>query len=364
MGRQTDARTKINKRMTESATQIAPSDRLDVAQLVSWLPIDASVQNGQPVIEWMDMSGVRLVDPFFAETVSRVRKDRVNQSTITTDFETLLELEKLTDSVAPTGFIFHSSRCGSTLLVNACQRVAGSIVIAEAPAVDKTISRFFTFSENDHAKVQIYPVFVRAIVAALAQRRFDDERRCFVKFAATSALQFSHIRKLWPNVPSVFLYRDPVETIVSNMSTVPDWLRVETNPDIAAAIVGVAHDELRAMSVEEYCARALGQYYSAGLQMAESGTMLVNYSELSGDSLLKLLEFFCVEPDAEETSAIIEAARFYSKDSNHQRYFRDDSQAKQSGASDFVKAAAGKWAIPAYERLTEFHTTSCRNRLN
>ena len=119
--------------------------------LRGWLPVDAVVVDAQPGLSWMDMSGMSLAEPFFQQTVERARTE--NQRTeLFTEFDVLLRLEKLFDSVSPTGFIFHSSRCGSTLVANACRAVAGSIVLSEANTIDKLVARFITDAPEGSVK--------------------------------------------------------------------------------------------------------------------------------------------------------------------------------------------------------------------
>src|ERR1041384_334996 len=108
--------------------------------LKGWLPVDAVVVDGRPGLWWMEMSGIDLTAPFFHQTVERARRE--NRAERFTEFDVLLQLEKQLDSVEPTGFIFHSSRCGSTLVANACRAVSNSLVLSEASAIDKVITRF------------------------------------------------------------------------------------------------------------------------------------------------------------------------------------------------------------------------------
>ena len=136
------------------------------------LPVDAVVVDGRPGLQWMDMSGVSLAEPFFQQTVERAK--RQNRRELFTEFDVLLQLEKQLDSVQPTGFIFHSSRCGSTLVANACRVINNSIVLSEANAIDKLIARFIT--DPGDVKTSLYSVFLRGVVHALAQRRTRQRR--------------------------------------------------------------------------------------------------------------------------------------------------------------------------------------------
>ena len=99
-----------------------------LTDLRGWMPVDAVVVNGRPGLAWIDMSGVRLAEPFFQQTIDRLKARDPNREQLFTEFDTLVQLEKQFDSVPPSGFIFHSSRCGSTLLANACRALARQVL--------------------------------------------------------------------------------------------------------------------------------------------------------------------------------------------------------------------------------------------
>src|SRR5688572_23664018 len=194
----------------------------------------------------MEMSGVSLAEPFFQQTIERAKANGQSRGELFTEFDALLQLEQSFDSVEPTGFIFHSSRCGSTLVANACRAITNSIVLSEANAIDKLIARFITDAPDGSVKESMYSVFLRSVVHALGQRRNGSEQHLFVKFACCSFAQIERVKRIWPRVPWVFLYRDPVETIVSNVSSVPPWL-VDNDRRVLASITGASAAEVAEM---------------------------------------------------------------------------------------------------------------------
>jgi len=324
----------------------------EIEQLRSWLPVDAIVWQGRPALEWLDMSGVVLAEPFFHQTVARVRKTAAALPVIT-ELSELIRLEKVSDSLQPSGFIFHSSRCGSTLVANAARGLRDSLVIAEAPVLDKLISRFFTDTDQNGIKELLYSIFLRGAVSALGQRRFGTERHYFIKFAPTSVLQFARIRRIWPLVPALFLYRDPIEVMVSNLQNTPEWMSIESNAKASAEILCVKETDLASLTPEELCARALGRFYSAAAAGIDENTLLCNYNELSPETLLRLFNFFRVSVSAEEYEAISRETGLYSKDRFKKTAFRDDAYSKRSSISRNVREAAERWALPAYKQLVE-----------
>jgi len=313
--------------------------------LKGWLPVDAVVVEGRPGLLWMEMSGVSLTEPFFQQTVERAKAN--GKSEVFTEFDALLQLEQSLDSVEPTGFIFHSSRCGSTLVANACRAIANSIVLSEANAIDKLIARFIT--DSDGIKESIYSVFLRATVRALAQRRNAAEQHLFVKFACCSFAQIERISRIWPRVPWVFLYRDPIETIVSNLAAVPPWLK-DNDRRVLASITGASPND---MGLEELCARTIGSLYSKAHSLANENSMLLNYNQLSVPVISSVLSFFKVRPAAEELDSIARAGSVYSKEVSGTRTFAADAEAKQKLASDRVREAAAAWAIEPYRQLEQ-----------
>jgi hypothetical protein len=317
------------------------------ADLKGFLPVDAVVVDGRPGLQWMDMSGVSLAEPFFQQTVERVRDGRRE---LFTEFDVLLQLEKQLDSVPPTGFIFHSSRCGSTLVSNACRAINNSIVLSEANAIDKLIARLIT--DPGDVKTSLYSVFLRGVVHALAQRRADNEEHLFIKFACCSFALIEQVKRIWPNVPWLFLYRDPVETIVSNLNDVPPWL-LDNDRRVLASITGASPAEVAEMSLEELCARTIGSLFSTAHRLANDGQLLLNYKQLSVPVISSVLRFFKVSPSATELETIERGNQIYSKEVSAERKFVADTKAKQKFASEAVREAAAKWATESYQLLEQ-----------
>jgi hypothetical protein len=322
--------------------------------LKGWMPVDAVVVEGRPGLLWMDMTGMSLSEPFFQQTVERAKADHRRE--LFTEFDVLLQVEKQFDSVEPTGFIFHSSRCGSTLVANACRSISNSIVLSEANAIDKLIARFITDADSP-VKESLYSVFLRGVVHALAQRQTGTEQHLFIKFACCSFAQFERIKRIWPNVAWLFLYRDPVETIVSNLSDVPPWL-VDNDRRVLASITGSSPAEIAEMSLEELCARTIGSLYSTAYNLANDNSMLLNYQQLSVPVIARVLNFFRIDVSTGELETIARTSGVYSKEVSGTRAFVADVDAKQKLASDLVREMSERWGSEPYRLLEQKRTNS------
>ncbi|HKS09763.1 MAG TPA: hypothetical protein VJS13_09470 [Pyrinomonadaceae bacterium] len=323
-----------------------------LTDLRGWMPVDAVVVNGRPGLAWMDMSGVEFVEPFFQQTVDKLKAEHPERGELFTEFDTLVQVEKQFDSVSPSGFIFHSSRCGSTLLANACRAIDGAIVLSEPPAVDKLVTRFITDVDQHGTKQTLYSIFLRAVVNALGQKRLGDERHLFVKFGCCSVSQIERIRRIWPNVPWVFLYRDPVETIVSNMQNPGAWLQDEDHR-VLASITGTSPDDVARMTNEELCARSIGSFFATAERVANDRALLLNYNQLTAAEIANVLEFFGVKPAATEMDNIARQTQKYSKTASGERAFVSDAEVKQLAATNLIREMAAAWANSSYQLLEQ-----------
>ena len=280
--------------------------------------------------------------------MARVRAERPDGAELFTDFDALIQLERAADGLEPDGFIFHASRCGSTLVSNACRALEGAVVVSEAPIVDKLV---WPYLAGDGGRLELLRrAFLRAAVRLLGRRRLGGERRYFVKFSCCSVLRLAFIRSVWQDVPWVFVHRDPIEIMVSNLRVVPEWMRAAEQPELAAFVTGLDADCAARLGPEEFCACALGNFYETAARESDARAMLVGYEELSAEKLVEIVRFYGVEPKAEEAARVRAVTNFYAKDAAAARRFEPDGAEKRSAATPLVRQMAERWAAESYRR--------------
>jgi len=177
-----------------------------MSALDGWTPIRVHSQE-EPVVEWCWMDGLTFSEPFFVQTVERA---------LATPFSLLFRRETTIDTLAdiepglqPNGFVFHVSRCGSTLVSGMLASLPQHLVLSEPLPVDHVLRADAT----DEDKVR----WLRWIVSALGRPRGGDERAYVLKFDAWNACSLGIVRRAFPDVPWLFLFREPVEVLVSHM---------------------------------------------------------------------------------------------------------------------------------------------------
>jgi hypothetical protein len=181
---------------------------------------------------------------------------------------------------------------------------------------------------------------------ALAQPRCG-ERHFFIKFDAWHVLQLPLILQAFPEVPWIFLYRDPIEVMVSQQRQRGlHMLPHAINP----ASFGLDPHDAWMTRLDEYGAHVLARLAGVAAEFHHSGrSRFVNFCELPSVIWDSLLEFFGVECCEKELMPIKRAAQFDAK--RPALKFEIDGVAKQSAATEELRTLAAQWVQPVYERL-------------
>ncbi|HEX4555088.1 MAG TPA: hypothetical protein VH249_13935 [Xanthobacteraceae bacterium] len=327
----------------EANRQGAPCDpgavRLPPA---GWLPSRTCWQQQDLHVEWSYVGTQPLRDPFFGQTARRAWSKPFNLLFChATPIGALAQAR--TDCLPPTGFIFHMSRCGSTLVTQMLAAIARNIVVSEPAPVDEVVQARHLMpdlSEEQQA------VWLAAMVAAFGRVRSGEERHFFIKLDAWHTLALPLFRRAFPTVPWIFLYRDPVEVMVSQrrqpgVHMVPGMV----GPDL----FGVPAPQF-VLASEDYHAQILARICDGALQhYADDTGLLVNYRELPSAVWTSILPHLGVACSDDDRARMAQAARRDAKSPKFE--FAADSADKQEEASDAIRAAAATRLGERYDRL-------------
>ncbi|QNO26203.1 aspartyl beta-hydroxylase [Sphingopyxis sp. OPL5] len=320
---------------TPQMEQELPALRLAEAPPRHWLPVELKPYQGAIVIEWLHFAGLPLTDPFFEETWRKVRLLPFNRLMRTAT--PLSAIEPFVEAPPPDGLVFHMSRCGSTLVGQMLGAAPDHIVLAEPPVLDTVIQLV--------GLGQVSPAAIRAMAGALTRDRGGDARHRFIKLDAWHALVLPLLRGIWPGTPWTFLYRDPVEVLVSQQRRPGMHCRPGVLPLEAYGV-----DPAEGAAAEDYPAWILGQICSAAADAVDGDCLLLNYDQLPAALTDALLPHFGVAPDAASLDKIVAAGGRYSKAPG--QAFTGDSAAKQREASPALRAAAAP-LLATHARIEE-----------
>jgi hypothetical protein len=319
-----------NRRMSE--TPLPPNN---------FLPIRAEWLDGQLYVLWSYFGEQRLREPFFEGNVHQCFLKPFNRL-----FGHVTPIAKLPEWLAahpglpPRGFIFHMSRCGSTLVSQMLAASDRNLVVSEAAPVDTIVRAKDTRAELiDDQHVE----WLTSMIAALGQPRCR-EQNFFVKTLSSHATALPLFRRAFPSVPWIFLYRDPVEVLVSHLHS-PSNQMIQTAPT-GNLYAGKSQRRLRleslASTLAKICASAVRHY-------REGDGLLVNYRELPDALWNRILPHFGVSCSKSDRTATRKVARYDAKTPGF--VFAPDAESKQRAATALIRAVASKHLGEVYERL-------------
>jgi hypothetical protein len=288
------------------------------------MPFRAGWTGTRMVVDWCHFGDRRFVEPFFYESVARAMTEPFNMAF---QQRTPIDaLESLPRGVPIAGFIFHMSRCGSTLCSQALATLPENIVISEAVPINAVIRapEFGPATISDSAR------WLAAMVNAFAQPRFPDDRRLFIKFAAANTFDLHLITRAFPDVPWIFVYRNPVEILAS----LQDNASADFLPGaIFAERLGLRHEDLWTMEGSSYRAHCLTGMGQAALSAGRNDprALFLNYRELPEALWETIPAHFGFTLSESDRAAILETSQRNAKCPNTS--FSDDRAAKQAAAA-------------------------------
>lgn len=277
--------------------------------LNNWIPFRIKIIDRQLYFEWLYLSDADFNDPFFEETIAGCMCHPFNSSRFRSlsSVDSFLEWADYFPSRNPDAFIFHVSRCGSTLLSQLFGTDPGCCVLAEVPLFDEILrlpSECMDGSESRRQQI------LKALINCIAGTR--NKNRLIIKLDSWHVFYHHFFRDAFPVVPFVLLYRAPAEIILSHrkqrgMQMVPHFLSAES--------IACKEEDLAGISLDDYTALVLTAYLNEFLHIHEkdSNSLLVNYS-LGAMYIMQLLNVrLLFNWSQEQQDRMEERSRFHSK---------------------------------------------------
>jgi hypothetical protein len=296
-----------------------------------WLPVAMVVGGGAFAVDWAHFAGRSLTDPFFEDSLRRTRTLPINRLTrVRTPLATLVESVGENPPV-PAGFVFHLSRCGSTLVSQMLAADPRNIVVSEAAPIDAIVQ--LAASRAD-VPIEHRLALLRAMIGALGRNRTGADGHYVVKLDSWHTFALPLFRLAFPETPWVFLYREPVEILVSHSrmpgsQTVPGAM-----PFDPYGIENAAN-----MLPDEFAARALGRTAAAVVEhIGLGGGLLVDYAELPAAVEARILPHFGIVPDEAARATLAAASARDAKTPTTS--FTGDSETKRQEASAQLRGLA------------------------
>lgn len=281
------------------------------AELYNWLPCKLFWQEEDVLCHWLNMGDVKFEEPFFEHTVSRIRALPANVQPFKTvgSVDLLPEWSQGISSVAPTAFIFHLSRCGSTLVTQTLSLDPDNIVLSEAPFLDDLLRLPY---KNPGTHIPVTDEWLHAAIKFYGQKRTGTEKRLFIKTDCWHIFFYESLRKLFPGIPFILLYRTPEEVLQSQqkrrgMQAVPDMVEPE--------LMGIKKDSIDYSNFDGYFSQVMERILEQFNRVMEEDplTLSVNYNE-GISTIVQKISTACGYPVAASLlEKIEERSRYHAK---------------------------------------------------
>ena len=340
-----------------------PIKHLDNLQLLQRLeqspgliPVDIDLVTERLI--WMDMGRYHFYEGQFRHAVNTcfALNQQFSQSQKSPYFSTgmdFLDMDCLPlDSIYPSGFIFNMSRCGSTLLTKALARSRNNLVFGEAIPH----SKFWHFLSQGKPKsiknTSDNQRRFRNLVLLMGRQRVDTHQNHFIKFTSFYTIFIDIIMAAFPNVPTLFLYRNPEEVLISSLKKGFGWWEggAEKGVEWYAWRIfltgGIQCDNLL-----PYLSHSLNHCLSSVLSKDHLPIYYLNYLNLKAEHLPSLLTFFKVTYSNEEIKHMQVQFAQYSKSEYGIVDFISDSKAKQEAVTSEIALINQQLLHEPYERL-------------
>lgn len=336
----------------DACLQWRVEDRLVETGFDRFRPVELRLlpPSGALRVVWRDFGDLPMTDNFFRGTLNKAIALEDRTESFETDWEVVSRLARHPDTLPFSGAIFHMARTGSTLVHRLLSKTGRVLSLSEPGIVDRALmlTTNWTLAESN-------PV-LRDLIGALARPRRPGERHLVIKMTdATPNTRLRRFRAAFPDVPWIFLYRDPVEVMVSILrgptGSMKEWLR---RPVRFAHRLGMPALADRTMSREEFVARTLRRFCAAAVEAARAtppGLFLaVPYTRLPDAVWETIAPHFGVTLSPEDRAVMLAEAR-YSAKSRDGKEFTPDSEDKRSAATPEIVALAERHVMPLIEEL-------------
>lgn len=325
----------------------------NIARFEGWVPVRIYESDSGPTVDWCYLGKRTFREVTFAQTIEECLHYPANLLLRhQTSLDVLREVSETQPGLKPSGFVFHMSRSGASQVSRLLASLPQNIIISRASPVDSILhsvmkSRIANGAPT-HANELKDHELLRCLLRVLGQPRRGTERHLVIVFSAWNVLELATVRRAFPDVPWVFLYREPLAALESQMKQ----RNSVTIPGVfLPSALGLPADTANALEPEEYCAAVLAALCRVPLQEHGDGGMLINYSQLPEAVWTSMARLFGVdvsERDQERLHALATGEK-----SNASGLVQQTAGLKGEGQAERLQRAAETFLFPVFAELEQ-----------
>ncbi len=227
------------------------------------------------------------------------------------------------------GFIFHMSRCGSTLVSQMLAANSRFFVLSEPTIINAILDPALDVSDNLRKSLLV------AAMKSLVMCMPTQSELMFVKFRSWNTLFLETILTSFPSVPWMFVHRQGTEVFQSVLQKPPGWLRSKRRySSHFSKILAIPQSRIEQMDQQEYVARLLASFCDIAYKHQSSHSVFLEYPDIKNNFIALLEKLWHIKLNKDEIDNIHRTTKIYSKDTSKSIEFKSDTETKKSMATD------------------------------
>lgn len=265
-------------------------------------------------------------------------------------------------TIYPTGFVFHESRCGSTLVANslaAMNPTSHRVYSESSPPI--TAVRVCGYQGEECPEGRAVEI-LRDVIYVMGRTERAEEKELFFKIQSIGSRYLTVFLEAFPETPWIYVYREPVQIMMSQLAQGESRANcVRQLRDVPQHRVDKLIEdgkELESLSPVDKCALHLSLLCESAVRAIFDAGMIarpVNYENLIQKLVDHIIpDHFGVLMTEEGKNNIIEIGSRYSKGrGGKNREWKEDSHQKEMRASPEIRMAANYFLKEWYDTLEE-----------
>lgn len=335
------------------------------------LPVDFIDNNGSFSIVFFRLPETNFVEPFSIDTLSRqfnvldtnfsdpedslklarpLHYDLNDSRVKLTPVEDFLSSYSRTESELPRKFVFHMSRCGSTLVTQMLATSDRFHVLVEPAIINKLMDPAVKLPDGLD-RMEIF----KAVIKALEKTAPEQAKEMVFKFRSWNSLYLPEMTAALPDTKWLFTHRNGLEVLASVLKDPPGWLRSRPTHQkyFEPYLSKKDGEDLSLIPNDEYAIRLLGAFCKTAAGAKSENGEFLEYTQIK-EKLPNLIgKDWRIDLSEAEKTLMLERTTIYSKDPEKSREFSPDSELKRTLATDYQRSLANQFIEAERSKLMD-----------
>lgn len=224
--------------------------------------------------------------------------------------------------IKPAAFIFHLSRCGSTLLSGCLSELKNTHVLSESALLTELL---LDAALSKTQRSTLLPKLIQLQANCMQTDGIQNEAKIVIKWNAWDIFNWPLIRALYPDVPVAFLIRNPLEILASHQKLAG---RHMAGDQTLKNLHPVFSNSTNNNVLLDFHISVIKKLMQEMQRSTDKHSRFFDYSQLTEAGIISISDFLNLRVTSQEKFRIQARMRFNSKNSQH-LFSSDVMQKKQ-----------------------------------